>query len=87
MAQPFDQIRSSPLFDQILDCSECIAKKRNISVEQVAVMWVLQKQFVTSCVLSVSSVDELEEMFNIFEQNLSLSVLEVYKLNILEIIN
>lgn len=81
MAQPFDQIRSSPLFDQILDCSECIAKKRNISVEQVAVMWVLQKQFVTSCVLSVSSVDELEEMFNIFEQNLTLSVQEVNELN------
>jgi len=60
MAEPFEKLKTDPVFHCVLQACERIGKKQGLNVSQVALMWILQKKFVSSAVLSVSSVEELQ---------------------------
>lgn len=61
MAEPFEEMRSNPIYENLLGVCERIGRERSLTTSQIAVLWALQKGFVTSCVVGVSSVKELEE--------------------------
>lgn len=60
MSEPFEKLKSNPVFHSVLQACERIGKRQGLNVSQVALMWILHKKFVSSVVLSVSSVEELE---------------------------
>lgn len=61
MAEPFDEMRANPIYENLLNVCERIGRERSLTTAQIAILWALQKGFVTSCVVGVSSVKELEE--------------------------
>lgn len=61
MAEPFDEMRSNPIYENLLGVCERIGRDRGLTTSQIAILWALQKGFVTSCVVGVTSVQQLEE--------------------------
>lgn len=61
MAEPFEEMRSNPIYENLLGVCERIGKERSLTTSQIAILWALQKGFVTSCIVGVSNVKELEE--------------------------
>jgi aryl-alcohol dehydrogenase-like predicted oxidoreductase len=81
MAVPFDEIKHNPRFKQLMSTCQDIAKRRNLTVSQVAILWAMQRKFVTSVVVSVGSVDELEECMQMQNDDTWLTYDEMCELN------
>lgn len=61
MAEPFEEMRANPIYENLLGICERIGRERSLSTSQIAILWALQRGFVTSCVVGVSNVQQLEE--------------------------
>lgn len=81
MAVPFEEIKNNPIFQKLMSNCQEIAQRRNLTVAQVALLWTMQRKFVTSVIVSVSSVDELEECMQIQNDDTWLSYDEMCQLN------
>ena len=73
MAESFEEIKRNPCFNNVLECCERIGKNRNLSTSQIAILWCLQKGFITSIVVGCNNVQELEENMSCLTENLCLS--------------
>ena len=77
MSEPYEQFKSNPVFRCTLEVCQRIGQNKGLNVSQVALMWALQKKFVSSVVLSVSSVEELENCMDILNKDQLLNQEEV----------
>lgn len=73
MAESYEEIKKTSCYNDVLDCCQNIAKKRNLSCAQVCLLWALQKGFITSVIVSCSSVKEVEENWSCLKQDCYLS--------------
>ena len=80
MSISYEQLKENPLYERTLNCLRDIGQRSSLSVSQVAIMWALQKSFVTSVILSVSNIKELEEDMSILSGGLKLSQEDVYSI-------
>lgn len=80
MAESYEEMKKNPCFNDVLDCCQKIAQKRNLSSAQVCILWALQKGFITSIVIGCNSVKELEEDMSCLTENYSLSNEEMNQL-------
>lgn len=80
MAESYDEMKKNPSFNNVLNCCQSIAQKRNLSCAQVCILWALQKGFITSIVVGCNSVKELEEDMSCLTENCSLSQQEMEQL-------
>lgn len=60
MGEPFEIMKSNPAFRPLLNKIQEIAVRHNLPLESIALRWVLQKEFVSTVVLGVDTVEELE---------------------------
>lgn len=81
MCEPYEEFRKNPIYACTLDTCKRIAEKHSLNISQIAIMWALQKRFVTSVVLSVSNVDELQQNMDILNKGLVLEQEEFDELN------
>jgi hypothetical protein len=72
---------SHPRFGRVLSTCQQIARNRNLTTSQVAILWALQKGFVTSVVIGVDNIQELEENMKILTDDLYLTREEMLLLN------
>jgi hypothetical protein len=80
MAEPFEEMRSNPIYEALLNVCQRIGRNRNLSTEQIAILWSLQRGFVTSCVLGVSSPKELDESMSMLSGDVLLTNEELLEL-------
>lgn len=73
MAVSFDEIKQNPIFSNVLNVCQAITNKKNLTTEQIALLWCLQKDFVTSCTLSVKDIHELEECMSVLSHEICLT--------------
>lgn len=77
MAEPFEEMKRNPIYSSVLSACERIGNRKNLTTAQIAILWALQKGFVTSCVVSCNNVKELEENMSCLTGELSLLPEEV----------
>lgn len=80
MAESFEEIRRNPCFNNVMECCERIGNNRKLSTSQIAILWCLQKGFITSIVVGCNDVQELEENMSCLTENLYLSEQEMSEL-------
>lgn len=73
MSDSFAKLRQNPVFISTMDTLQKISNKNKLSMSQVAILYALNKKFLTSVVVSVSTIKELEENMNILNQGLKLN--------------
>jgi aryl-alcohol dehydrogenase-like predicted oxidoreductase len=73
MSDSFAKLRQNPVFISTMDTLQKISNKNKLSMSQVAILYALNKKFVTSVVVSVSTIKELEENMNTLNQGLKLN--------------
>lgn len=73
MAESYEEIKKNPCYNDVLECCQNIAQKRNLSCAQVCILWALQKGFITSVVVGCNSVEELEENWSCLKEDCFLS--------------
>lgn len=73
MAVSFNEIKHNPIFSNVLDVCQSITNKKKFTTEQIALLWCLQKDFVTSCTLSVKDIQELEECMSVLSHDICLT--------------
>jgi len=61
MAEPFDIMKMNPCFNQLHQTIQQIASSRNFSISDIALRWVLQQEFVSTVVIGVNNIQELED--------------------------
>lgn len=81
MAEPFEEMRANPIYAALLDVCERIGRERNLTTSQIAILWSLQRGFVTSCVVGVSSVRELDENMSCLSGEVVLTQRELLELD------
>lgn len=77
MAEPFQEMKQNPIYNNVLNACERIGLRKNLTTAQIAILWSLQKGFVTSCVVGCNNVKELEENMSCLTGELVLSPDEV----------
>lgn len=73
MAEPFNEMIRNPVYGRVMDSCEKISQRTGLSISQVAILWCLQKGLVTSVVIGMSNLQELEENMKILSGELSLN--------------
>lgn len=81
MAEPFEEMRSNPIYETLLNVCARIGRERQLNTAQIALLWALQKGFVTSCVLGVASTQELDESMALLSGDVLLSPDELLELD------
>lgn len=80
MAEPFEEMRSNPIYEALLNVCQRIGRARNLTTSQIALLWALQRGFVTSCVIGVSSAQELDENMSLLSGDVLLTCEELMEL-------
>jgi len=65
LAEPFEQMRSNPCYKQLYNSMQRIASERNVSLSDIALKWVLEKEFVSTVVVGVRDINELEQAMSV----------------------
>jgi len=81
LSESFEQMKEDRHFNNLMEVLEKIAKKKQRTVAQVAINWVLQRNQVTSIVIGCSTVQQLEENMDILNVKHKLSQSEMHELN------
>lgn len=81
MAQPFEEMRSNPIYEALLNVCQRIGRARNLTNSQIALLWSLQRGFVTSCVIGISSTQELDESMSLLSGDVTLTCQEMMELD------
>jgi len=65
MGEPFEIMKKNPCYRTLYNSIQSIANSHNIAMSQIALRWVLQKEFVSTVVIGVDNVKELEECMRV----------------------
>jgi len=68
VGEPFEIMKTNPCFKQLYSTIQSISSTHNISMLQIALRWVLQKEFVSTVVIGVNDVEELEESMRVLTE-------------------
>jgi len=81
MSASIDEMKNDPYFNDLMEVVKRISEKRNRTVAQVAIRWLLQRNFVTSVVIGASNVQQLEENMDVLNVKHRLTYKEMRELN------
>lgn len=82
LAEPIEQMQLQNYnFETIFEVLQNISKKRNRTIAQVALTYVLQRNFVTSVVIGCSNIQQLEENMEALDDKHKLTYPEMHALN------
>jgi hypothetical protein len=81
MAESFDEMHSNPIYETLLNVCQRIGRERQLTNSQIAMLWALQRGFVTSCVVGVSSPQELDECMQLLSGDVLLTPAEMCELD------